>query len=106
MWASFAKAGEPGWAAIVPVYNMIVMHEIAGGPLWWMLLLFIPIVSLVISIMIMADFAKAYGKGSGFTIGLIFLPFIFYALLGFGDAEYENSQSQFFAPKPSTYVEL
>ena len=90
IWMTFTKAGKPGWASIVPIYNVVVMLEIAGKPLWWILLFFIPIVNIVIAVMIVLDLAKAFGKGTGFGLGLSFLPFIFYPILGFGDAEYQG----------------
>lgn len=90
IWKTFAKAGKPGWACIIPIYNVIVLLEIAGKPLWWLLLLFIPFVNFVIIILVMLDLAKAFGKGAGFGLGLAFLPFIFYPLLGFGDARYRS----------------
>lgn len=90
MWATFAKAGKPGWACIIPIYNVIVMLEIAGKPLWWILLFFIPFVNIVIAIMVVIDLAKTFGKSAGFGLGLGFLPFIFYPILGFGDAEYHG----------------
>jgi Family of unknown function (DUF5684) len=88
MWKVFVKAGKPGWASIVPIYNIIVLLEIAGKPLWWIILLFIPIVNLVILVLIAIEIAKAFGKGTGFGLGLAFLGFIFYPILGFGDAVY------------------
>jgi len=88
LWKMFSKAGEPGWAAIVPIYNLIVMLKIAGKPLWWIILLIIPIVSLVVGIMVAVSLARAFGKGGGFAVGMIFLPFIFYPILGFGSATY------------------
>ncbi len=89
-WKVFAKAGKPGWAAIVPIYNIVVILEIIGRPIWWIVLFFIPIVSLVVAILIAIDVAKAFGKGAGFGIGLAFLPFIFYPMLAFGDASYQG----------------
>lgn len=89
MWKVFTKAGRPGWAAIIPFYNVAVMLQIIGRPWWWLLLLvFVPFVNFVISILISIDMAKAFGKGIGFALGLIFLSPIFIPLLGFGDAEY------------------
>lgn len=88
MWKVFAKAGEPGWAAIVPIYNCLVWLKIAGRPLWWIVLFLIPGVNLVILILASIDFAKRFGKGAGFGIGLAFLGFIFYPILAFGDAQY------------------
>ncbi len=89
LWKAFAKAGQPGWAAIVPIYNIYIMLKIAGRPGWWLLLFLIPLVNLVIAIIVALDIAKAFGKGTGFGLGLAFLAFIFYPILGFGDATYK-----------------
>ena len=89
-WKIFTKAGKPGWACIVPIYNIIVLLEIVGKPLWWIVLLFIPIANLVVSIMVANLLAKSFGKGVGFTVGMIFLPIIFYPILGFGSATYQG----------------
>ena len=93
MWKVFEKAGEPGWAAIVPIYNLIVLLKIAGKPAWWIVLFLIPIVSLVIAIIHSIALAKAFGKGGGFAVGLLLLGFIFYPILAWGDAEYVGPQS-------------
>ncbi|QDU45601.1 DUF5684 domain-containing protein [Symmachiella dynata] len=89
MWNVFIKAGKPGWGSIIPIYNMILLLEIAGKPIWWLILLFIPFVSIVIAILVVIDVGKNFGKGLGFGLGLAFLPFIFYPILGFGDAQYQ-----------------
>jgi hypothetical protein len=89
-WASFTKAGRPGWAILVPIYNTLTMIDIAGKPWWWLFLMMIPLAGIVFAIMIVIEFAKSYGKGVGFALGLAFLPFVFFPLLGFGDAEYEG----------------
>jgi hypothetical protein len=93
MWKVFTKAGQPGWAAIVPIYNMVVILKIAGKPLWWLLLFFIPLVNLVIAIMVYIDLAKNFGKGAGFGVGLALLGIIFFPILGFGDAQYRGPSS-------------
>ncbi len=87
-WKMFVKAGKPGWACLVPFYNIIVMLEIVGRPLWWIVLFLIPIVNLVAAILLSIDLAKSFGKGVGFGIGILLLGFIFVPLLGFGDAQY------------------
>jgi hypothetical protein len=89
LWKIFEKAGKPGWAAIIPIYNMIVMLEIAGKPIWWFILMLIPFVNLIVIIIVLIAFARNYGKGVGFAIGLLLLPFIFYPMLAFGDARYQ-----------------
>ena len=93
-WKTFSKAGEPGWAAIIPIFNTSIMLKIAGRPWWWLVLLIIPIVSFVVWIVASVDIAKSFGKGTGFGIGLALLPFIFYPILGFGDAQYQGPVSR------------
>ncbi len=88
LWAVFAKAGQPGWAAIIPFYNLYILLKIAERPAWWMVLLLVPIVSFVILIIVYIDLAKAFDKGAGFGVGLIFLGFVFFPILGFGSARY------------------
>jgi hypothetical protein len=88
MWKIFVKAGKPGWASIVPIYNIIVLLEIVGRPVWWLLLFFVPFVNFVIGIMLMIDLAKAFGKDVGFAILLILLPIVGYPMLAFGKADY------------------
>lgn len=88
LWKVFTKAGEPGWAAIIPIYNLYVILKIVGRPWWWLLLMLIPIVNFIILILVYIDLAKSFGKGTGFALGLIFLSFIFMPILGFGDARY------------------
>jgi|WetSurMetagenome_2_1015567.scaffolds.fasta_scaffold57714_3 hypothetical protein len=89
MWKVYVKAGKPGWAAIIPIYNVLVQLEIVGRPWWYLLLLFVPLVNVVIGIMILFDLAKVFGKGTGFGFGLLFLSFIFIPILAFGDARYQ-----------------
>jgi len=91
---TFTKAGKPGWASIIPIYNAIVLLEIAGKPIWWIVLLFIPLVNFIVIIIVVIDLAKNFGKGTGFGLGLAFLPFIFYPILGFGDAKYRGTGGQ------------
>jgi hypothetical protein len=88
LWKIFTKAGQPGWAAIVPIYNYYILLKTVGRPGWWLLLFLIPVVNLIVVIIVLNDLSKSFGKGVGFTIGLILLSFIFIPLLGFGDARY------------------
>ena len=88
MWKIFTKAGEPGWAAIIPFYNLYVLFKITWGSGWKFLLLLIPIANIVIAIITMVKLAKAFGKGGGFAVGLIFLSIIFYCILAFDDSGY------------------
>ena len=89
MWKVFVKAGKPGWAAIIPIYNFVVLCEIAGKPAWWVVLLFIPVVNFIIIIILSIALAKKFGKGTGYGLGLAFLGIIFYPMLGFGSAQYD-----------------
>jgi len=88
LWKVFVKAGKPGWASIVPIYNVLTELEIIGRPWWWLLLMLVPLVNIVIGIIILFDLAKVFGKGTGFGFGLLFLSVIFMAILAFGDAKY------------------
>jgi hypothetical protein len=90
-WKMFSKAGQPGWAAIIPIVNFYFFCKVARRPGWWLILMFIPFVNLIIIIILCIDVAKAFGKGVGFGIGLIFLPFIFYPILAFGSAQYQGA---------------
>lgn len=90
MWRVFEKAGQPGWAAIIPFYNIYILLKVAGQPGWWLILYFIPLVNIVIEIIVQVGVATKFGKGGGFAVGLIFLPFIFYPILAFGDARYQG----------------
>jgi len=88
MWKIFEKAGKPGWAAIIPIYNIIVLLEIVGKPVWWIILMFIPFVNLFIFIYLAHLLSKSFGKDIVMTILLIILPFVGYPMLAFGDATY------------------
>lgn len=88
MWRIYAKAGKPGWAAIIPIYNVLVELEIVGRPWWWLLLTLVPVVNIVIGVIITLNLAQVFGKSTGFGIGLIFLPIIFIPILAFGNAKY------------------
>jgi hypothetical protein len=87
-WKVFAKAGRGGWECLIPIWSAYVLLKIAGKPGWWLILLLIPLVNVVIAIMLAISLAKTFGKGTGFGLGLAFLSFIFYPILGFGDAKY------------------
>lgn len=89
-WMVFTKARQPGWAAIIPIYNIVVAMRIAQRPAWWTILMFIPVVSFVIGIVIALDIARLFGKSGAFAIGMIFLSFIFLPILGFGSARYQG----------------
>ena len=88
LWKVFTKAGKPGWAAIVPIYNLITLLEIVGRPAWWVLLTFVPFANLYVVIMVAIDLAKAFGKSGGFAALLILLPPVGYMMLGFDKSAY------------------
>jgi hypothetical protein len=87
-WKVYAKAGKPGWACIIPIYNLIVMLEIVGKPIWWIFLFLIPCVNIIFVIWTLNLVSKSFGQSEGFTLGLIFLGFIFWPILGFGNYPY------------------
>jgi hypothetical protein len=100
MWKFFAKAGQPGWASIIPIYNVYVLVKIAGRPGWWTLLVLIPIVQIIPLIFISLDIAKSFGKDTVFGIvGLFLFSIVGYAILGFGNAQYRGPAGLAGAPK-------
>lgn len=88
-WVIFEKAGRHGWAAIIPIYNIITLLAVGGKPWWWIFILWFPLFPILLYIAI----AKNFGKGGGFAVGLIFLPFIFFLILAFSDAKYQPIQA-------------
>ena len=90
-WKTFAKAGEPGWAAIIPIYNLYVLIKVSGNAWWWLILMFVPIINIFAQAKISIDVAKKFGQGILFGLGLMVLSFIFYPLLGFGNYQYQAS---------------
>ena len=116
MWKLFTKAGQPGWAAIIPIYNLIVFIQIAKKPTWWVIWFFAPVLLgllagvlppflflilnlvavvglIVFAILLQVGIAKAFGQGAGFAVGLIFFNIIFMAILAFGNYQYEDQNS-------------
>ena len=90
MWIIFRKAGKPGWAAIVPFYNLYVLFDITWGSGMRFLLMLIPLYNIILGIQTQIRLAKAFGKGGGFAAGLIFLPYVFMPLLAFGKGTYQG----------------
>jgi hypothetical protein len=99
MWKVFTKAGQPGWASIIPIYNLYIWCKIVGRPWWWILLMLIPFVNFIVAIILCIDLAKSFGKGVGFGIGLALLGIIFFPILGFGSAQYQGPSAGGSAPR-------
>lgn len=100
MWKTFSKAGQPGWAAIIPIYNLVVLFRVAGQSGWLaltFLLNFIPVIGglawLGIVIWNHVNVSKRFGHGVGFALGLVFLAPIFWLILGFGSSKYVGDQA-------------
>ena len=91
MWKIFTKAGQPGWASLIPIFNIYIWCKIVGRPGWWVILMLIPFVNFIIAIILCIDLAKSFGKGVGFGIGIILLGIIFLPILGFGSAQYQGA---------------
>ena len=94
-WKVFEKAGKPGWAAIIPIYNLYVILEIAELPTWYLVLYFIPFANIYVQIYSSIELAKKFGEKVGFAIGLFLLPIIFWPILGFGKSEYLKEINKF-----------
>ena len=99
-WKVFTKAGQPGWAAIIPIYNWYILCKIVGRPGWWVILMLIPFVNFIIWIILCIDLAKSFGKGTRFGVGLLLLSVIFFPILGFGSAQYQGPAAGSLTPSP------
>ncbi len=87
-WKMYTKAAQPGWVSIIPFLNLFGLLKIVHRPLWWFVLFLIPFVNIVMLVIVMNDLSKAFGRGLGTTLLLIFLTPIGYLILGFGDDRY------------------
>lgn len=99
IWKAFKKAGQPGWASIVPIYNCVTLLRVAQRPLWYLILMFIPLANIYAHFSICNGLSKNFGKGTGFTVGLAFFPYVFFPILGLGNATY-SGQEPIQAPVP------
>jgi hypothetical protein len=89
LWKVFAKAGQPGWAVLIPIYNAYILLKIAGRPGWWILLFMIPFVNIAIALLVAIDIAKSFGQSAAFGVFLLFLLCgIGYLMLAFGNYRY------------------
>jgi len=93
-WRTFEKAGQPGWAAIIPIYNVYILLKLVGRPGWWLVLYLIPVVTFVVDLIVSLDLATSFGRGAGFGVGLWLLPWIFVPILGLGSATYGGPGSR------------
>lgn len=99
LWQVFTKAGRPGWHALIPGYNLYVLVKLSGRSGWWTLGFLVPVFSIVARIVVFMDLAKKFGREEGFGLGLALFGFIFFPILAFGDAQYED-----LLPSPHTFI--
>lgn len=90
-WMILNKANKPGWSILIPFYNVIVILQTAQRPLWWIILLLIPLVNIPFLLIIRYDLSKIFGKSTGFAIGFMILPFLFRPIIAFGKSKYESN---------------
>ena len=80
----FSKAGQAGWKALVPFFNIFVFTKIIQKPIWWIAIyLIIPVGYILAALQV----SKLFGKKIVFAMGLIFIPFVFYPILAFGKSQ-------------------
>lgn len=91
-WKVFVKAGQPGWKSLIPIYNIYILYKIAWGSGWKFLWMLVPLVNIVVAVIMSLKLARAFGKGTGFGVGLVLLQSIFMIILAFGDAQYTGPQ--------------
>ena len=96
VWKVFVKMTQPGWYGIIPIFNYCVIAKKSGKDWWWGLLPLVPCIGIIFVIILLNEVAKLFGKGVGYTIGLVFLPFIFWPILAFGSAEYQGPDGKAF----------
>jgi FtsH-binding integral membrane protein len=94
LYQIFEKAGHKGWKALIPFYNLYVIQKIIDKPWWWAILMFIPYLGIIWIIWSTNRISRIFGKGALFTLGLVLLPFIFYPILAFGDAQYNGTLNE------------
>jgi len=116
MWKIFKKAGKEGWIAIIPLYNIYTLFEITWGKGWYCLLLLISIIPVIgwiataiVMILTMLKLSKAFGKDTGFTVGLVLLSIVFMAILAFDKSTYlgvpskDGNNTQTAGPQPNQF---
>ena len=95
LWKVFVKAGHPGWAVLVPIYNLLILLKIAGKPAWWIVLFVIPLANIIVGALVAIEIAKAFGQSAGWGIVMLFLlGGIGYLMLGFGNYQYQGGRAQ------------
>jgi Family of unknown function (DUF5684) len=107
LWIVYTKANQPGWACIIPIYNIWVLLKIVGRPGWWLIWFFIPIANVVVWFIVAFDLAHSFGQSTGFGVGVALLPIIFYPILAWGDATYEGPAApggSMGSPPPASYA--
>ena len=97
LWKAFEKMGRKGWEGIVPFYNVYILLQMTGRPAWCLALMLVPLVNIAVFIIVSIDVARGFAKDTGFGVGLGLLGFVFWPILGFGDAKWQG------APQPATY---
>jgi hypothetical protein len=98
VWRTFSKAGQPGWAAIIPIYNTYVLTEVGGSGILWFILMLVPFVNIIAAFKVCIDVAKKFGKGTGFGVCLALFGFVCFPILGFGSATYQGAPAAPVAP--------
>ena len=94
-WMIFSKAGEAGWKVLVPFFNLFVLTKVLNKPVWWIVIYLLPLVGYIL---ISIQVSQLFSKKILYAVGLIFIPFVFYPMLGLGKSQISGAQP---APKPA-----
>jgi len=105
LWKIFVKAGQPGWASLIPIYNTVVMLRMTGHSGWWFLGMLVPFLNFFVIIRLIFNLASVFGRSVSFGFGLLFLSPIFIMVLAFGKSRYVGPtparDEQLRAPHPA-----
>lgn len=92
----FKKAAKNEKTALYPILNLFTMLEICEINTFWGILLFVPILNIIVLLMMSYKLGVVFNTNTGFQIGLVVFPLMFYLLLSVGNKPYKLSDEEYF----------